>query len=106
MRAFPGVEQDPSYHGANYGIAGAPAYGSGAADRDLSGHLLHITASRAVLADLDEKKEALENRVHLLRSGSLDLDLLDERARHVLNVGHDDEIIILPDAEYAPVKLP
>jgi cell division protein FtsB len=65
-----------------------------------------ITASRAVLADLDEKKEALENRVHLLRSGSLDLDLLDERARHVLNVGHDDEIIIFPDAEYAPVKLP
>ena len=63
-----------------------------------------IAASRAVLSDLDDERATLEHRVNLLRSGSLDLDLLDERARHVLNVGRDDEIVILPDPANAPGK--
>ena len=37
----------------------------------------------------------LEHRVSLLREGSLDRDLLDERARHVLGLAHPDEIIVL-----------
>lgn len=39
--------------------------------------------------------ESLDLAVSLLRVGSLDPDLLDERARHVLGLAHPDEIIIL-----------
>lgn len=41
------------------------------------------------------KKEKLEYKVHLLSSDSLDLDLLDERAKAVLNLMRDDEFIIV-----------
>jgi cell division protein FtsB len=61
-----------------------------------------IAASRAVLSDLNEERAKLEHRVHLLRAGSLDPDLLDERVRHVLNHGREDEIMILPD----PAEMP
>lgn len=39
--------------------------------------------------------DILERRVRLLREESLDLDLLDERARHVLGLARTDEIIVL-----------
>ncbi len=39
----------------------------------------------------------LENKVHLLSSDSLDLDLLDERAKVILNMVKDDEFIILDE---------
>ncbi|MBR1600112.1 MAG: septum formation initiator family protein [Alphaproteobacteria bacterium] len=45
----------------------------------------------------DRKKNELEQKVKLLSSNSLDLDLLDERARAVLNVIGDDEFIIIDD---------
>ena len=35
-----------------------------------------------------------ENRVSLLRTGSLDPDMLDERARALLHVARPDEIVI------------
>lgn len=38
---------------------------------------------------------ALENRVKLLRPDSLDLDMLDERARTVLGFVREDERVIL-----------
>ena len=39
--------------------------------------------------------DLLEHRVALLREESLDLDLLDERARHVLGLARRDEILVL-----------
>lgn len=57
-----------------------------------------IEASRVVLAEVKAERAVLEHRVHLLRSGSLDPDLLDERARRVLNLGRADETIIFPDS--------
>ncbi|MDP3371343.1 MAG: septum formation initiator family protein [Candidatus Paracaedibacteraceae bacterium] len=39
-------------------------------------------------------REQLERRVYLLRPDSLDIDLLEERARAVLNFAHQDEIVI------------
>lgn len=41
------------------------------------------------------ERTALENRVKLLRSSSLDLDMLDERARVVLGFIGPDEVAIL-----------
>ena len=48
-------------------------------------------------ADYDKQRNELEEKVNLLSSNSLDLDLLDERARAVLNVIGDDEFILLDD---------
>ncbi|MDP4724705.1 MAG: septum formation initiator family protein [Alphaproteobacteria bacterium] len=39
-------------------------------------------------------REQLERRVYLLRPDSLDVDLLEERARAVLSYAHPDEIVI------------
>jgi cell division protein FtsB len=47
---------------------------------------------------LDEKlveRQAIENRVRLLRPSSLDLDLLDERARTVLGFVKPEERVII-----------
>ncbi len=51
-----------------------------------------------VEATLDEtraEREALERRVALLRPESLDPDMLEERARIMLNLARPDEVIIL-----------
>lgn len=45
----------------------------------------------------DQKRQELEDKVKLLSSSSLDLDLLDERARTVLNVIGDNEFIIIDE---------
>jgi cell division protein FtsB len=39
--------------------------------------------------------DSLELAVSLLRVESLDPDMLDERARHILGLAHPDEFIIL-----------
>ena len=44
---------------------------------------------------LNEKREAIEKRVIMMRPGSIDRDLLEERARHVLGFRHHDELILL-----------
>ena len=41
------------------------------------------------------ERETLERRVRLLNPGSLDADMLEERARLMLNYGHAYDIIIL-----------
>lgn len=43
---------------------------------------------------LKEAREALENRVRLLRPDSLDLDMLDERARVVLGFVRPEERVV------------
>jgi len=45
------------------------------------------------------EKEHLERKVRLLSSNSLDLDMLEERTRAVLNFAAEDEFIILDSAE-------
>lgn len=45
----------------------------------------------------DKQRQDWEQRVKLLSSTSLDLDLLDERARTVLNMIGKDEFIILDE---------
>jgi cell division protein FtsB len=41
------------------------------------------------------EREAVEKRVVMMRPGSIDRDLLEERARHVLGYRHKDELILL-----------
>jgi cell division protein FtsB len=53
-----------------------------------------LRAAKATLADLDAQRETLDRRVGLLRPDHLDPDLLDERARAVLNLAAPDEIVI------------
>lgn len=72
-------------------------------------HLLHGDMGYFALRGLNQKlasaqtrhdaikaeRVALENRVRLLRSDSLDLDMLDERAREVLGFVGPGEVVIL-----------
>jgi len=48
----------------------------------------------AELAQLVKTREALERQVHLMSDGSLEKDMLDEKARYYLNVSRSDEIVI------------
>lgn len=54
-----------------------------------------LRIARANAAVLDQEKTQLEHRVQLLRPDSLDPDLLEERARVVLNYARDDEMLVL-----------
>jgi cell division protein FtsB len=62
------------------------------------------------LAGLKEVRQRLERDVSLLRPESLDPDMLDERARAILNLAHSDDLIMLkrrqpvPDANGAAPK--
>jgi cell division protein FtsB len=51
--------------------------------------------ARVRVAALRVERAELEHRVARLRPESLDLDLLDERARAVLNLSSPDEIVII-----------
>ncbi|OKH90040.1 septum formation initiator [Thalassospira sp. TSL5-1] len=44
--------------------------------------------------DIRARRELLEQRVKALRPGSLDPDLLDERARTMLDMANPDDVII------------
>ena len=46
-------------------------------------------------AALVETREALETRVRLLSDGTLERDMIDERARRSLNLSNADEVTIL-----------
>jgi cell division protein FtsB len=50
-------------------------------------------------AALANQRAVLENRVARLKPDSLDLDLLDERARAVLNLAEPDELILYDHAK-------
>ena len=49
---------------------------------------------KARLAVLVEKRQTIEKEVALLSDGSLERDMLDERARFALNMSRSDEIVI------------
>ena len=56
-----------------------------------------VVEAEKMSENYDKKREELAQKVSLLSSSSLDLDLLDERARMVLNVIGDNEFIIIDD---------
>ena len=57
---------------------------------------LELTEARILNQKLAAKQTALEQRIALLRPESLDPDLLEERARLMLNYGRPDEVILDP----------
>lgn len=56
-----------------------------------------ITKAEDTLAEVRAEKTELEKRVSLLRPDSLDPDMLEERARIMLNMGYPDERILPAD---------
>ncbi|MFI4986265.1 MAG: septum formation initiator family protein [Alphaproteobacteria bacterium] len=58
-----------------------------------------IELSEATLTALTSQRVGLEERVAHLRPDSLDPDMLEERARVLLNFGRADEIVILSPKE-------
>ena len=72
----------------HYALNGSYGYGA------LGAHREEITRMEVDLALLRAQSEHLERRAALLRSDSLDPDLLDERARQLLGYAHPREIII------------
>jgi cell division protein FtsB len=66
----------------------------------------HLDGRKAVLegelAGLQEVRGRLERDVALLRPESLDPDMLDERARAILNLAHSDDLIMLKRRQPVP----
>ncbi len=56
-----------------------------------------VTEAQGELDEVSEQRREFEHRVRLLRPDSLDPDLLEERARIMLNYGHDDDIVIMAE---------
>ena len=54
-----------------------------------------VVAAKQALVLSRNEREKLEKRVRLLNPGSLDPDMLEERARVMLNYGHTDDLVIL-----------
>ena len=54
-----------------------------------------LSAQQEIYKDLLYKRQVLQNSVMRLRAGSLDLDLLEERARHVLGYAYAEDMIIM-----------
>lgn len=78
-------------------IVGYFVYHSIEGDRGLLAYARLTEQLRDAHAQLEEvqaERQALERRVSLLRTDNLDPDMLDERARAVLNYSRPDEIII------------
>ena len=74
------------------------AYHSVEGDRGLFALLRlseQIQDARAQLDELSAERTTLERRVANLRAEHLDPDMLDERARIILNLARPDEIVIL-----------
>lgn len=54
-----------------------------------------ILEAEMQLAKVTTERQALEHRVLLLRPDHLDPDMLEERARIMLNMGREDEVVVL-----------
>ncbi len=53
-----------------------------------------IDDAEGQLARIEQERRTLEHRVLLLRPDHLDPDMLEERARAMLNMGHEGEILV------------
>ena len=56
-----------------------------------------VERTRAEVAVLADERAKLERRVSQLRTDNLDLDLLDQEARRLLNLGRPDEEVLFHD---------
>ncbi len=63
---------------------------------------IEVVKVRKLARDTASERRALENRVRLLEPRSLDPDMLEERARIMLNYGYPDEVVILDDKSSPP----
>ncbi|WP_279478610.1 septum formation initiator family protein [Aureimonas sp. SK2] len=54
-----------------------------------------LARKQIAYAELVEARQALETRVRLLSDGTLERDMIDERARRALNLSNEDEVTIL-----------
>jgi cell division protein FtsB len=78
-------------------IVGYFAYHSVEGDRGLTAFVRlseRLAEAQAQLAELKAERQAIERRVRLLRTDNLDPDMLDERARQILNYSRPDEVVI------------
>lgn len=62
-----------------------------------------LEQAKAVQGELDAQRAELEHRVELLRPDHLDPDMLEERAREVLNFAREDEVVVLLDENGDPI---
>lgn len=58
-----------------------------------------ISDAQKIAQDYQKQKDKLEDKVKHLSNASLDLDLLEERARVVLNFASEEDFVILDDNE-------
>lgn len=58
-----------------------------------------IADAKQIYQDYDAQKNKLETKVKHLSNSSLDLDLLEERARVVLNFASENDFVILDSTE-------
>ncbi len=63
-----------------------------------------INSLQGELNGLEAVRERLDRDVGLMRAGKLDPDMLDERARMILNFSHPKDIVILDKAAKTPPK--
>lgn len=56
-----------------------------------------IKYAQSIADKYSAEKKLLEQKVRLLSSNSLDLDMLEERTREILNYAADDEFVLLDD---------
>lgn len=55
-----------------------------------------VQRAKIELAHLELERDRLERRTNLMRSESLDPDMLDEQARWALGLLHPDDVIVVP----------
>jgi len=65
-----------------------------------------IRVAETELDKTDAERERMEQRVALLSNSSLDLDMLEERARVMLNFAHSDDLVIFLNTQQKPGTAP
>lgn len=61
-----------------------------------------VASAQARFDDLSAQRVVLQHRVGLLHPENLDPDMLDERARLMLNYGQPGDIVIFPKTNESP----
>lgn len=83
-------------------VIGYFAYHTVQGDRGLLAYMRltgEVARAEATLAEVRAERETIEQRVRLLDPDSLDLDMLEERARKLLHRVRDDELVIFTPVE-------
>jgi len=64
-----------------------------------------VAEAERVLEQIRAEREQMEHRAALLRPDNLDPDMLEERARALLNHTHPDDLVILLPGRAAPLPM-